>query len=119
MIINISFVTGKFPGTKQKLLLPFFRKGNRLYSSNNRPISVLSNISKIFEKTMYSRLSKFLDCLYKKQFGFTNVHSTNHGLIIIAEEIRKALDNTELSSLVVFFFTSRRFLILLIIKLYQ
>ena len=49
---------------------------------------------------MYSRLSKFLDkfhCLYKKQFGFRNAHSTNHALISITEEIRKALDNKEFS----------------------
>ena len=49
---------------------------------------------------MYSRLSKFLDefdCLYKKQFGFMNAHSTNHALINITEEIREALDNNEFS----------------------
>ena len=49
---------------------------------------------------MYSRLSKFLDkfdCLYKKQFGFRNTHSTSHALISITEEIRKALDNNEFS----------------------
>ena len=49
---------------------------------------------------MYSGLSKFLDkfhCFYKKQFGFRNVHSTNHALISITEKIRKALDNNEFS----------------------
>ena len=57
-------------------------------------------ISKILKKVMYSRLSKFLDkfdCLYKKQLGFRNAHSTNHALISITEEIRKALDNNEFS----------------------
>ena len=49
---------------------------------------------------MYSRLSKFLDkldCLYKKQFGFRNAHSTSHALISITEEIKKALENREFS----------------------
>ena len=49
---------------------------------------------------MYSWLSKFLDkfdCLYKKQFGFRNAHSTSHALISITEEIGKALDNNEFS----------------------
>ena len=49
---------------------------------------------------MNFRLSKFLEkfhCLYKKQFGFRNAHSTNHTLISITEEIRKALDNNEFS----------------------
>ena len=46
------------------------------------------------------KLSKFLDkfyCLFKKQFGFRNAHSTSHALISITEEIRKALDNNEFS----------------------
>lgn len=37
------------------------------------------------------------DCLYKKQLGFRNIHSTNHAIISITEEIRKALDNHEFS----------------------
>ena len=81
-------------------ITPIFKKGNKLNSSNYRPISLLPNISKILEKAMYSKLSKFLDkfhCLYKKPFGFSNAHSTNHALISITEEIRKALDNNEFS----------------------
>lgn len=63
-----------------------------------RPILLLSNISKIIEETMYPRLYKSLDkfnCLYKKQSGFENSHSTNYALAGITEEIRKALDNDE------------------------
>ena len=101
IIINISFLTGKFPKQcKTANITPIFKKGNKLDSSNYRPISLLPNISKILEKVMYSRLSKFLDkfdCLYKKQFGFRNAHSTNHALISITEEIRKALDNNKFS----------------------
>ena len=47
---------------------------------------------------MYPRLYKSLDkfnCLYKKQSGFENSHSTNYALAGITEEIRKALDNDE------------------------
>ena len=53
---------------------------------------------------MYSRLYDFLNkynCLYKKQFGFQNSHSTNHALITeiteITEIIREALDRDEYS----------------------
>ena len=101
IIINISFLTGKFPKQcKTTNNTPIFKKGNKLDSSNYRPILLLPNISKILEKVMYSRLSKFLDkfdCLYNKQFGFRNAHSTIHALISITEEIRKALDNNEFS----------------------
>ena len=77
-----------------------YKKGDKLDTSNYRPISLLSNIGKTIEKTMYSRLYKFLDkynCLYKKQFGFQNSYSTNHALARITKEIRKALDNDELT----------------------
>ena len=49
---------------------------------------------------MYTRLYNFLEkynCLYKKQFGFRNSHSTNHALISITEKIRESLDNNEYS----------------------
>ena len=49
---------------------------------------------------MYIRLYKFLEkhsCLYKKQSGFRNSHSTNHALISITEKIKKSLDNNEYS----------------------
>ena len=60
------------------------------------PISLLSNINKIFEKLMHSRLYDFLtihDCIYEHQFGFRNKHSTNHALLDLTEDIRRALDD--------------------------
>ena len=45
---------------------------------------------------MHGRLCKFLgktNRLYAKQFGSRNTLSTNHALISITEEIRRALDN--------------------------
>ena len=64
--------------------------------NNYRPISLLSNIDKIFEKIMYSRIIKFLEsnkCFYPLQFRFRKQHSTNHTLINITENIRNALDS--------------------------
>ena len=49
---------------------------------------------------MYSGLFYFpnkYNCLYQKQFGFRNSHSTNHVLITITETIREALDRDEYS----------------------
>ena len=49
---------------------------------------------------MYSRLYDFLNkynCLYRKQFGFQDSHSTNHALITITETVRDALDRDEYS----------------------
>ena len=96
-IFNLSFSTGQHPDIfKIAKTIPIFKKGSRLMVSNYRPISLLSNLNKILEKLMFSRVYKFLDdyqCIYSLQFGFRSKHSTNHALIDITENIRKALDN--------------------------
>ena len=52
---------------------PIYKKKETYKCEYYRPISLLSNISKIFERIMYSRVSNFLesfDVIYKYQFGF-------------------------------------------------
>ena len=98
-IINLSFATGVYPDQlKIAKVIPIFKnKGDLLIVSNYRPISLLSNINKIFEKLVYSRLYSFLtlhNCIYELQFGFRAKHSTNHALLSITERIRDALDNS-------------------------
>ena len=75
-------------------VIPIHKKGSKVDVSYSRPISLLSNISKMFEKLMHSRLYNFLDkfqCSYDLQFGFRSKHSTTHTLIDISETIGKAL----------------------------
>ena len=95
-IINLSFSTGIHPDKlKIAQVMPVFKKGSRLETCNYRPISLLSNINKIFEKVMYSRVYNYInksDCFYPLQFGFRGKHSTNHALISIVDEINEALD---------------------------
>ena len=105
IIINIYFQAGIVPEQcKIAHITLTFKKGDKLDSSNYRPVSLLPNISKILEKVMYTRLYNFLDkfkFLYKKQFGFRNCHSINHALVSITEEINRLLIKTNL--LAVFF----------------
>ena len=82
----MSFATGFYPDQlKIAKVIPIFKnKGDYLMVSNYRPISLLSNIDKIFEKIVYSRLYSFLNlhnCIYELQFGFRANHSANHALI--------------------------------------
>ena len=102
-IANISFSTGIHPDRlKIAKVIPIYKKGSKLKSSNYRPISLLSNINKIFEKLVFTRVFNFLDkyeCLYKLQFGFRAKHSTDQALINISENIREILDtNAESTS---------------------
>ena len=99
-LINSSFASGIFPSVlKISKVVPVFKnKGSPLEVSNYRPISLLSNIEKIYEKVMYSRLISFLEDnnqIYSRQFGFRKAHSTENTLINIVERIRSSLDNGE------------------------
>ena len=96
-IFNLSLSTGVHPDLfKISKTIPIFKKGSRLQVCNYRPISLLSNLNKILEKLVFSRMYRFLEdynCIYSLQFGFRAKHSTNHALIDITEKIRNALDN--------------------------
>ena len=96
-IINLSFISGVFPDNlKIAQIIPIHKKDDKLLCDNYRPISLLSNISKIIEKLMHYRLSDFLknsNILYTLQFGFRSKYSTNHALIQITEKLRKAIDD--------------------------
>ena len=99
-LINRSFEMGIFPTLlKTSKVIPIFKnKGSPMNVSNYRPISLLSNIERIYEKVMYSRLIAFLDShnlIYARQFGFRKGHLTVHALIDIIEPIRKCLDKGE------------------------
>ena len=97
MLINLSFSVGKCP-TILKLgqILPFHKRHDKSNCNNYRPISLISNLSKIIEKIVYSRLYLFLEqeeLLYSRQFDFCNNHSTSDALIDITEKIREACNN--------------------------
>ena len=97
ILINRSFATGVFPSVlKISNVIPVYKnKGSRQEVSNYRPISLLSNIEKIYEKLMYSRLMGFLNRsnqIYLRQFGFRKAHSTVNTLINIVERIRNSID---------------------------
>ena len=95
-IINMSLEECMFPSlNKEADVCPIHKKNDKTKCENYRPISLLPNISKIFELVMYNRLDNFLnsaEIIYKFQFGFRKQYSTNHALLSIVEQIRNALD---------------------------
>ena len=57
-------------------VIPIFKNGSRLLCTNYRTISILSNISKIFDKVIHSRLNFFLEQhnhLYHTNLVFVNI----------------------------------------------
>ena len=100
-ILNKSIVEGVFPTLlKPANVSPIFKKNDKSKCENYRPISLLSNLSKLFERMMHTRIYDFLEksnSLYKLQFGFRKKYSTNHSLLRIIESIRDNLDNKTFS----------------------
>ena len=95
-LINESLKSGIYPTClKNACIKPLHKKDSKLLVENYRPISLLSNINKIFEKVIHHRVYDFLEkkqALYENQFGFRKGHNTNHALIALTESIRRALD---------------------------
>ena len=101
-LINKSFATGCFPNIcKTAKVILIFKTESRLLCNNYRPISLLSNISKIIEKIMHQRRNKLLEetnRFYNLQFGFCLNLSTNNALLSIIENIQTDLDNGDFAA---------------------
>ena len=72
------------------------QKCEKLDSTNYKPISLLSNISKLYEKAMHIQKINFLkknEILFSYQFGFQKNYSTNYSLISLTEMTRNTHDN--------------------------
>ena len=84
----------KFPDNlKLAEITPLFKAIDRTNKKNYRPISILSGVSKIFEKLLQKQLSGFIDkYLYKYMFGYRKGYSTQHALLTLLEKWRISLD---------------------------
>jgi hypothetical protein len=59
---------------------PLFKKGDRENMANYRPISLLTSLSKVFEKIIYERFLQHINVnniLIEEQFGFRPDTSTD------------------------------------------
>ena len=82
--------------TKLAMITPIFKGGSKLDVSNYRPVSVLPTISKVLEKLMLTRVTKYLEknkIIYEHQFGFQKNRSTTLAVLGLHARITKALDN--------------------------
>jgi exonuclease III len=101
-IINLSLEQGIFPKElKIANIVPIFKAGDTEIIGNYRPVSLLSTVSKVFERAFYSRLSTFINqhkILYELQFGFREGHATHQAIIKLLENIITSLDKGEFSA---------------------
>ena len=92
--VNRCIEKGIFPkNLKNADITPTFKKGDRLLKSNYRPISILPTLSKIYERILYQQMYIHFDNVFSKYLcGFRKGHSTQHCLLFMMENLKKALD---------------------------
>ena len=103
-IINLSITTGSIPDDlKMARIVPLYKKNSKTHVGNYRPISVLSVISKVFEKVVFMQLSDYLSenrLLYEFQSGFRSSYSTDTCLIHLTDYIKLENDKGNFTGMV-------------------
>ena len=100
----LSFEFGIFSEClKVAKVIPIFKTGSRTEVNNYRPISILSNFSKIFEKLIVARLTNFLkkqNILLDNQYGFRPKLSTTHAMLDVINGISSNMNKTQYTGLI-------------------
>ena len=110
-IINTSLRNGIFPDklTIAKVL-PVFKSEDPQYFVNYRPISLLSNFSKVFEKVVSNRfITRLIKILYCCQFGFRKNRYTALSLTYLINKVAESIDGNDVIVVIVFLDLSKAF----------
>ena len=93
-IFNDCVKSGNFPDIlKYGDITPVFKKGDTTGKTNYRPISTLSNFSKVFEKMIYTQINSFMEPKLSKYLaGFRAKRNTQHALLKMIKTWRAMLN---------------------------
>ena len=95
-IINLSISTGVYPNKlKMAKIIPIFKTDDNTDPNNYRPISLLSNFNRIFEKLIFKRMESFIEqnnLLSPSQYGFRKTLSAQHAILDIVSTIQTNMD---------------------------
>lgn len=98
-IFNTCMTLGIWPSIfKESVIIPVYKKGNKEILSNYRPISLITHLSKLFEKVIKKRLTAYINKykpLSDNQFGFKKNVSTQDALLALTSKIYSALDESK------------------------
>jgi len=103
-IINLSLIQGRVPDDlKLARVVPLYKKSDKTDVGNYRPFSILTIISKIFERVVYDQIEQYLvekNLLYQFQSGFRRGFSTESCLIHLSDFIRFEMDKGHMIGMV-------------------
>lgn len=103
-IFNYSLQNSSFPDVwKLANITPIAKVKNPSECKDYRPVSILCVLGKALEKIVHQQVSEFAsinNILPSLQSGFRPGHSTTTALIKVTDDIRKAIDDRQLTLLV-------------------
>ena len=104
LLFNRSFAEGAVPDDwKEALVIPVFKKGDKAIPASYRPIALLPIVSKVLEKVVLAKLSKFIDPqLFSHQSGFRRHDGTHFQLVRLVQEWSTSLDAGQYTGVVFF-----------------
>lgn len=95
-LVNTCFQKGCFPDIlKLGIIRPIFKGGDRSEMINYRPITLISNIAKIIEKLIKTRMINYLEkykILSHKQYGFRKGLSTEDAIKALTTKLHENID---------------------------
>lgn len=95
-LINLSFVSGRFPDVlKKATVILIYKGGEKDNMGNYRPISLISVVAKVFEKLLFNRVVQYIeghDLLSDMQFGFRSGKSSQDALAHMVTQAYRSLD---------------------------
>ena len=96
-MINFCILNRSLPSEwKQARLTPVFKRGIDTDKANYRPTSILTSLSKVFEKVIYDQTwNAFHSVLSSNLSGFMTTHSCCTALLKMTEDWRNSIDNKE------------------------
>ena len=82
-----------FHDLKHADVTPTHKTKGKNDKTNRRPVSILPNISQIYEKLIYDQLYDYFDDIPSpSQCGFCKGHITQHCLIVMLEKFKESVD---------------------------
>ena len=95
---NYCIAYGEFPDElKHADVILVHKKNEKCNKTNYRPWSILTNVSKIYEKLLHNRLSKYFDSLLAtNQCGCRGGFRSQNCLLVMLEKFKEAIDKRNL-----------------------
>ena len=92
---NNALSTSQYPNSlKYAYVISLFKKDDKSDKSNYRPVSILPNLSKVYERIMQRQIYPNLNKIFSKyQRSFRKGFSAQHCLIAMIEKWRQSLDS--------------------------